>query len=125
MAHTILERPHPHVVCARVYGALELDDMIASPDYGLGEGIPIWLVCDMTDLKAGVPAGFIEGAKHSLYVHPNLQHLGLYLPNAAMQLVTRMVVRLTGINRLTMYESYAAARDDALARAQAAAEVIG
>lgn len=120
MAHEIIDHPHPNIYGVRFTGQLEYDDMMPDPGYELDSDKPIWLVFDMGELANALPPEFLEGAKKSLYVHPNLQHLGLYLPNPALQLIARMVVRLTGVKRLTLYPDYAAALADAIVRAEAA-----
>lgn len=120
MSYEILDRPHPNIVCLRVYDSMEVDDMLIDDELGLNDDKPMWLVIDASDVGMELPSDFLNTAAHSFYVHHNLQFVSLYLTNRVLENIARMVNKITRRNHFQVFSSYAAALADAHARVTAA-----
>ncbi len=96
MAHEVVTSSHPNMVRMRIYDALTLADMACDAELGLGHGRPVFILSDVTAMATQLPEGFLDGARRSFFVNPEVQHLALVLRSSLLRSVALMVANMTG-----------------------------
>lgn len=115
MAHKISTGPHPDIVIMDLIGELEYGDMTADEGLGLNKGRPLYVMLDASKISVALPDGFIDGARHSYFVNPNMAHMALYVESGMLRTIGTMVAKLTRRqDKLSVHES----REKAMAHLQ-------
>ena len=110
MAHTITPGTHPNIKVMELEGELTHADMTADEALGLNEGKPVYVLLDASKISVGLPPDFLDGARKSYFVHPNLAHMALYVSSVLLRNIGAMVAKLTRRkDKLTIHESREAA----------------
>lgn len=120
MVHKILAGPNPCIKIMEITGSLDYAAMTAVNDLKLDEG-PVYVLLDVSRMNVGLPEGFLDGARHSYFTHPNLGHMALYTDSALLSSVGKMVAKLTGRkDKLTVHTNYQEAMAHLIALTQKA-----
>lgn len=123
MPHTITLGPSPDIVCVTIIGALNYDDMTCEVEIGLNER-PLFIFLDVSKMDSGLPEDFLEGARVSFFVHPNMRHLAIYTDSVMLNMIATMVSKVTHRqDKLTTHKSIQAALDHLLKLSHAPASV--
>lgn len=124
MSYKIIDGPHPQIKIHQITGELTYAAMTAESELGLLEG-PKYVLLDVSELDVGLPAGFLEGAKHSYFTHLNLRHMALYTRSHLLSNVGKMVAKLTHKkNQLSVHTSYDHAINHLLSLVESDASVV-
>ena len=95
MGRQIIATNHPNIRQIEIHQELTHDDMTCDADLDLDKGFPIWILLDVSDMSITLPDEFIDGARHSFFMSPNLQHMAIYCRSALLRSVALMVAKLT------------------------------
>src|SRR3990172_2069411 len=95
MPHEISPGPHPNIVIQRIYDELTHDDMATDDELGLDKGRLLYVLLDVSKMDVSLPDRFLDGAKNSFFVHPNLRHMALYTTSNMLASIAKMVAKLT------------------------------
>lgn len=110
MAHHITVGPRPNIKICTITESLNHDDMTCEDDLGLNEGTPLYVLLDVSAMNLGLPEQFLDGAKHSFFIHPNLVHMAMYTDSNLLTHIGNMVAKLTQRQeKLSIHSSYDAA----------------
>ncbi|MBZ0282048.1 MAG: hypothetical protein K8L97_15015 [Anaerolineae bacterium] len=111
MAHEIMPSPHPNIVCLRLYGDVAAEDMVLNTEIGLDKGEPIYVLVDASELSLALPANYLDTARNSFFINPNMAHLSVYTGSTMLDAIGNMIAKLTRRrDRLSLHKS----RDEAL-----------
>ncbi|MBC8099348.1 MAG: hypothetical protein H7Y11_07885 [Armatimonadetes bacterium] len=109
MGHTLIQTKYDNIIVMALVDELTVEDMTADESLGLNDR-PMYVLLDASKLNVGLPDGFLEGAKNSYFINPNLQHMALYVESGLLRLVGQMVAKITGRrDKLSVHSSQAAA----------------
>ena len=115
MAHVIEAGPHPNIVIMHVIGNTTSIDMDINTELCLNKGQPVYLLVDLSNMTLGLPENFLNDARHSAIVQPNMIHAAIYVHSSLIKSIVSMIVRITYQNsKLSIHDQY----DQALAQLQ-------
>jgi hypothetical protein len=107
MAHQITPGPNANIKICTITESLNHDDMTCEADLGLNDGMPLYVLLDVSQMDVGLPPNFLDGAKHSFFLHPNLIHMAMYTKSSLLTTVGKMVAKLTHRQeKLSIFTSY-------------------
>jgi hypothetical protein len=107
MAHQISPGPHPNIALMRIWGDLQHVDMNPVDGLGLNEGKPVYVLLDVSEMHLGLPDGFLDGARNSYFVHPNMVHMAFYSGSSMLNTIAAMVGKLTSRqHKISIHKSY-------------------
>lgn len=110
MAHTISPGPKPSIMLMELTGDLTYQDMMSDDEIGLNENQQLYLMLDVSKMNVGLPDGFLDGAKNSFFVHPNLIHMAMYVESDLLRTIANMVAKVTrNVGKLSLHSSREAA----------------
>ncbi|MBC8171819.1 MAG: hypothetical protein H7X77_09100 [Anaerolineae bacterium] len=110
MAHEITQGPRPNIKICKITESLTHADMTCEDDLGLNDGVPLYVLLDVSIMNVGLPENFLNGAKNSFFIHPNLVHMAMYTESNLLTTIGNMVAKLTQRKeKLSIYSSYDAA----------------
>jgi hypothetical protein len=110
MPHEISPGPKPNILIFRVTGELNYHDMTCDEELGLNQGRPLYVLMDGSKMQVGLPENFLEGAKNSFFINPNLVHMALYLESQLLRTIANMVAKVTRRReKLSLHPSFDAA----------------
>jgi hypothetical protein len=119
MAHEITLGPRPNIKICTITESLTHDDMTCEADLGLHGSTPLYVLLDVSQMDVGLPPNFLDGAKHSFFLHPNLVHMAMYTESNLLTHIGNMVAKLTQRReKLSIHTSYDAALNQLLSMAK-------
>jgi|GEM_PF-809536 len=95
MGHKIVHSNHANVRQIEIIGELTHADMTCDVELDLDKGAPIWLILDVSNMSVALPDQFLDGARHSFFMSPNLQHMAIYCRSGLLRSVALMIAKLT------------------------------
>lgn len=95
MGRQIIQMSHPNIRYIAILGELTHEDMTCDAELDLDKGTPVWVLLDVSKMSVALPDHFLDGARHSFFMNPNLQHLAIYCESALLRSVALMVAKLT------------------------------
>ncbi|MBL8118839.1 MAG: hypothetical protein J0L63_11505 [Anaerolineae bacterium] len=109
MGHEILEGPNPHIRYLRIYGRLVAEDMVKAEDLGLNLK-PIYIAMDITSMELNLPKHFLDFARESFFVHPNMKHLAVYVQSSLLNSIALTIARVTDrADKLSLHSTWESA----------------
>jgi hypothetical protein len=116
MAHSVSQGPHPLIMVMELTGDLTHEDMVADDAIGLNNGRRLYLMLDVSKMNVGLPDGFLDGAKNSFFINPNLIHMAMYVESDLLRTIANMVAKVTrNVGKLSLHNSREAAMNHLLA----------
>ncbi len=110
MAHEISAGPHPYIVIDTLTGEYVHADMVVDEKMALDAGHAVYVLLDASGISNTLPENFLDGARNSFFIHPNMAHMALYTRSGLLRTVGNMVAKLTRRrDKLTIYDNYEAA----------------
>jgi hypothetical protein len=107
MAYVVSPGPHPNIALMRIWGDLQHEDMKPNNELGLNEGRPIYILLDVSEMNVGLPDGFLDGARNSFFIHPNMAHMALFSTSSMLNSIAMMVAKLTGRpGKMSIHNNY-------------------
>lgn len=108
MAHTIVPTKHPHIAHIKMSGDLTHEDMTCDAELGLGQGKPIFVICDLQRMNLNFPDTFVEHARISFIINPDLQHVAVITMSKLMRSVALTAAALSERRaKISMHDSEA------------------
>jgi hypothetical protein len=95
MGRQIIPTNHPSIRQIAIQGELNYEDMTCEADLDLDKGVPIWVILDVASMSVTLPEHFLDGARQSFFMNPNLQHMAIYCQSAFLRTLALMVAKLT------------------------------
>ena len=95
MAHTIIPTKHPHIAHIKMSGDLTYEDMTCDTELGLGQGKPIFVICNLQRMNLNLPDTFVEHARMSFIINPDLQHVAVITTSKLMRSVALTAAALS------------------------------
>jgi hypothetical protein len=121
MVHTITAGPEPNIKIMRIVGDVTYETMAAVDELGLNEGQPIYILLDISKMSTSLPEDFLDGARNSFFIHPNMAHTAMYTQSTALGTIARMIAKLTRRkDKLTLHATYQEALNHLVALSQQA-----
>ncbi len=112
MAHRIERGPRADILIFCFIGDLEHPDMAADQELGLNQGRPLYVLADASQMTVVLPGNFLNGARHSWFVNPNMRHAAFYSDSTMLHAIAQLVAKVTGHeDRLSRHHSYQEALD--------------
>jgi hypothetical protein len=106
MPYEIHPSPRDNIVVCKIIDELTYPDMMIVEPLGLDRG-PRYILLDASDMSIGLPENFLEGARHSFFVHDNMQHLALYVKSQLLGMTGQMVAKLTRrADKLSVHKTF-------------------
>jgi hypothetical protein len=113
MAYEVLPGTRPNQFFVRFYGELTGEDLdLSTQALGLDRGQQVYVLCDITELIAGLPDNFMVHAQRSYFVHENMKHAAMISHSWLLNNVAKMFAKLTRRqDRLSIHLSREAAME--------------
>jgi hypothetical protein len=109
MPYEIHPSPRANIVVCKIINELSYSDMMIVQPLGLDKG-PRYILLDASEMSVALPEHFLEGARESFFIHPNTEHLALYVKSQLLGMVGLMVAKLTRRKeKLSVHSTYESA----------------
>ena len=107
MIHTITAGPFPNIKIMQIVDAVTAEAMAAVDELELNQGQPMYILLDISEMNTSLPEGFLDGARNSFFIHPNMAHTAMYTQSTALGTLAKMISKLTRRkDKLTIHASY-------------------
>src|SRR5262245_39377892 len=111
MPHEIAHGPQANILYMRIWGELLHEDMLCDDELGLNDSQK-FIFLDVSEMENGLPTDFLDGARNSFFINPNMMHLAIYTDSAMLDIIAKMVSKVTRRqDKMSLHKSPQAARD--------------